>query len=119
MSVLHKGDTKEFHELSFAEQARFIAATISDLQAAIEHHVEHSAHRSETIEMCLAQVDRLGRRLRESYDQQDDQSGSSRTLPDIEMVPRLRVGSPRLAEPERAADFTMDVAEEPPVAGLR
>jgi hypothetical protein len=34
-------------------------------------------------------------------------------------LPRIHVGSPRLAEPERAADFTMEVAEEIPHAGLR
>ena len=31
----------------------------------------------------------------------------------------LHVGSPRLAQPERAADFTLEVAEEPRDAGLR
>lgn len=31
----------------------------------------------------------------------------------------VHVGSPRLAQPERAADFTMDVAEESRDAGLR
>ena len=34
-------------------------------------------------------------------------------------LPRIRVGSPRLAEPERAVDFTMEVTEELPHAGLR
>ena len=37
----------------------------------------------------------------------------------IDGLPRIRVGSPRLAEPERAVDFTMEVAEESPHAGLR
>jgi hypothetical protein len=37
----------------------------------------------------------------------------------VDELPRIRVGSPRLAEPERAADFTMEVAEELPHAGLR
>jgi len=40
-------------------------------------------------------------------------------VPGAEAVPRFHVGSPRLADPERAADFTMDVAEEPRDAGLR
>jgi hypothetical protein len=40
-------------------------------------------------------------------------------VPGAEAVPRLHVGSPRLADPERAADFTMDVAEESRDAGLR
>jgi hypothetical protein len=37
----------------------------------------------------------------------------------VDELPRIRVGSPRLAEPERAADFTMEVTEEHPHAGLR
>ena len=40
-------------------------------------------------------------------------------VPDAEGVTVLHVGSPRLAQPERAADFTMEVAEEPRDAGLR
>ena len=120
MAGPHRTDTNAFHELSFAERSRSIAAAIDDLQAAIEHHVAHSPRRPETIETCLSQVDRLGRRLRETYEQRGARSGSGRAiLPGVEQVPRLRVGSPRLAEPERAADFTMDVAEEAQDAGLR
>ena len=37
----------------------------------------------------------------------------------VAALPRIRVGSPRLAEPERAVDFTMEVAEEIPHAGVR
>ncbi len=40
-------------------------------------------------------------------------------VPGVEEVSRFHVGSPRLAQPERAADFTMEVAEEPRDAGLR
>jgi hypothetical protein len=40
-------------------------------------------------------------------------------VPGAEEAPRLRVGSPRLAHPERAADFTLEVVEEPEDAGLR
>lgn len=40
-------------------------------------------------------------------------------VPDAEGATVLRVGSPRLARPEQAADFTMEVAEEPRDAGLR
>ena len=78
MAVRHQGDTKEFRELSFAEQAKSITATIKNLQAAIEHHVEHSPCRSETIEKCLAQIERLGQRLRGTYNQQGARSGSGR-----------------------------------------
>ena len=50
MAGRHQGDTKEFRDLSFAEQAKSITATINDLQAAIEYHVAHSPRRSEAIE---------------------------------------------------------------------
>ena len=62
MAGRNKGDTKEFRALSFAEQAKSITATIDNLQAAIEHHVKHSPRRLETIDECLAQVDRLRQR---------------------------------------------------------
>ena len=44
MAGRHKGDTREFRALSFAEQARSITAAINNLQAAIEHHADHSPH---------------------------------------------------------------------------
>ncbi len=40
-------------------------------------------------------------------------------VPDVEEVSGFHVRSPRLARPERAADFTKEVAEEPQDAGLR
>jgi hypothetical protein len=118
MAGRHKGDTKEFRALSFAEQSESITATINNLQAAIEHHVEHSSRRLETIEKCLSQVDRLRLRLRNAYQQQSAHPDSCRSVPGAEGVPRLRVGSPRLAESERAADFVMEVSEVSPDAGL-
>ena len=39
-------------------------------------------------------------------------------VPGLEEVSRFHVGSPRLAQPERAADFSKEVAEEPRDAGL-
>ena len=39
-------------------------------------------------------------------------------VPGVEEVSRFHVSSPRLAQPERAADFTKEVAEVPPDAGL-
>jgi hypothetical protein len=39
-------------------------------------------------------------------------------VPGAEEVPSFHVGSPRLAERDRAADFTMEVAEESRDAGL-
>lgn len=105
--------------MTFAEQARSITATINNLQAAIEHHVEHSPHRMETIEKCLAQVDRLTRRLRDSYRQEGAQAGSGREPLTFEELPRVRVGSPRLARPDQAADFAMEVSKETRDAGLR
>ncbi len=119
MAVRHQGDTKEFRELSFTEQAKSITATIDDLQSAIEHHVEQSPRRLDTIEKCLAQIERLGQRLRATYNQQGARSGLDLALRSVETMPRLRVASPRLAEPERATDFTMDVAEESQDAGIR
>lgn len=62
-----QGDAKEFRELTFAEQAKSITATINNLQAAIEHHIEHSPKRQETAEKCLAQLDRFRERLRSLY----------------------------------------------------
>ena len=64
MAGQHKGHTKGFRALSFAEQAKSITATINNLQAAIEQHAEHSSRRAETIEKCLAQIDGLRQRLR-------------------------------------------------------
>jgi hypothetical protein len=111
MAGQHKGNTTEFGALSFVEQAKSITEAINSLQVAIEHHVEHSPRRLETIETCLAQVDRLRVRLRDAYEQQSAHPDSSRSVLGVEEVSRLRVGSPRLAEPERAADFVMEVAE--------
>lgn len=119
MAGRDKGDTKEFRELTFAEQARSITATINKLQAAIEHHVEHSPRRIETIEEFLAQIDRLGRRLRDSYYREGARAGSDQATQAVEAMPRVRVGSPHLARPEQAADFAMEVGEESRDAALR
>jgi hypothetical protein len=40
-------------------------------------------------------------------------------VPGVEEVARIHVGSPRLAQPERAADFTKEVAVDFPDAPLR
>jgi hypothetical protein len=119
MAGRHKGDTKEFRSLSFAEQAKSITAAINNLQGAIEHHVNHSPRQSETIAKCLAQVDRLRHRLRNAYEQQNAHSGSGQAVPGIQELPRIYIRSPRQADPERAADFTMEVAEEAQDAGLQ
>ncbi len=63
MAGRHKGDTKEFRELTFAEQAKSITASINNLQAAIVHHVHHSPRREATKAKCLGQVRRLLDRL--------------------------------------------------------
>lgn len=39
-------------------------------------------------------------------------------VPGVDEVSRFHVGSPRLAQPERAGDFTKEVTEEPRDAGL-
>ena len=119
MAGRHKGDTKEFRELTFAEQAKSITTTINNLQAAIEHHVEHSPRRQETIEKCLAQVDRLRQRMQAAYVPRGAQPVSGGAVSSVEEVSRFHIGSPRLAQPERAADFAKEVFEEHQNAGLR
>ena len=119
MSGRHKGSTKAFGELSFTDQASSITARINKLQTAIEHHVEHSPRRQETIEKCLAEVDRLRQRLSNIYLQLNTHSGHGQAVPSIDEAPRIYIRSPRLAQPERAIDFIMDVAEESRDAGLR
>jgi hypothetical protein len=39
-------------------------------------------------------------------------------VPDIQIEQVARIFSPRLAHPEQAADFKMEIVEEPPDAGL-
>jgi hypothetical protein len=119
MSGQHKANTKEFHELSFADQANSIAATINKLQAAIVQHVEQSPRRLETIEQCLAQVHRLEQRLVTAYQQHNARSRAAPIATDIEELPLIHIRSPRLADSERAADFIMEVAEDSRDAGLR
>jgi hypothetical protein len=118
MAGIHTGATKDFESLSFAEQAKSITVTINNLQAAIEHHAEHSPRRLETIEKCLAQVERLRRQLKSAYEQEGAISGAGQAVNGVDGVRRIQVGSPRLAEPERAADFTMDITEESPHAAM-
>lgn len=118
MAGRHKGDTEEFHDLT-DEQAKSISATVSNLQAAIEHHIAHSPRRQETIEQCLAEVDRLRQRLQATTSQQGTQSLPGGAVPGEEVVSAFHISSPRLAQPERAADFTKEVVEEPQGAGLR
>ncbi|MBY0514901.1 MAG: hypothetical protein K2P78_13420 [Gemmataceae bacterium] len=60
----HSGDTQEFGDLSFAQQAASVTAMLNNIQAAIEHHVRHSPRPRETADKCIAQVDRLLERLR-------------------------------------------------------
>jgi hypothetical protein len=105
-------NSKKFCELSLTEQAKSITATINDLEEAIEHHVKNSLHRRETIENSLAQIDRLRERLRATYEEQITLPEPAKSVPAVVEGPRVRVGSPRLAEPHRAADFAMVVAEE-------
>jgi hypothetical protein len=116
MAGRNKGDRKESQSLSFAEQAKSITATINHLLAAIEHDSSHSSRRLET---CLTQVDRLRQRLREAFEQERAHSGAGRAANGVDDIRRIHVGRPRLAEPERAADFTMDVTEESTDAAIR
>ena len=66
MAGRHKGDTAEFGELNFAEQAKSISAQILSLEAAIGHHIKHST-RADTADKCKGQVQRLLDRLKAKY----------------------------------------------------
>ena len=63
-------------------------------------------------------MERLRQHLLNAFGQEAAVPPSRRSAHEAEEVPRIRVGSPRLAEPERAADFAMEVAEVFPDAGL-
>ncbi len=63
----HSDETKEFGELSYAQQASSITAMLNNVEAAIGHHVRHSPRNpAETGAKCIAQVERLLARLRAS-----------------------------------------------------
>lgn len=62
-SPRHKGDTKTFEELTFAEQAKSINASIVNLQRSIEHHISHAPDPSETRQKCIDQINSLLNRL--------------------------------------------------------
>ena len=96
-----------------------ITAAINDLQAAIEHHVEHSPRRPETIDKCLAQVDRLRQHLVTAYEREGDHPDSGPANLQIEDLPRIPHSEPAPGGPGRATDFAMVVAEVSPDAGLR
>jgi|APSaa5957512576_1039674.scaffolds.fasta_scaffold48114_2 hypothetical protein len=59
----HQGDTKTFGELTFAEQAKSITASINNLQSAIEHHISNAPDSTETRRKCNDQIQRLLNRL--------------------------------------------------------
>jgi hypothetical protein len=120
MDERHNGNTTKFRALTFEERARSITTAISNLQDEIHLHVEHSPHRLETMEECLAQVDRLQIRLRKTYEQERNVSGGSeRTSSDLDVMHPIHLRSPRLADPALVTDFIMEVTEEAPDAGLR
>lgn len=61
----HKGNTKDFPQLTFDEQARSITAMINNLSNAIEHHSQNAPDPSTTKKKCVKQVHRLLGRLLE------------------------------------------------------
>lgn len=63
MTKRHKGDTKDFDEMTFAEQAKSINATIVNLQRAIAYHIRHSSNRERTKSKCLQQLRRMFQKL--------------------------------------------------------
>jgi len=59
----HKNHTKDFGNLTFAEQAKSITASINNLQNSITHHIEHSQNPDKTRKKCLQQMNRCFGRL--------------------------------------------------------
>ncbi len=108
----------DFQDLSFSEQANTIMATLDTLRLEIEHHVESSLRREETLQKCLAQVDQLRDSLKTALEQRAPHAGSARSIGGDARIRKARIWSPRLADPERAADFVMDVAEVSPDVSL-
>lgn len=68
VSRRHRGDTRTFEELDFAEQAKSISAQIVVLQRAIRAHARRTGMESnrdadQTMLKCIGQVSRLLTRL--------------------------------------------------------
>jgi hypothetical protein len=61
----HKGNTADFRNLTFAEQAKSINAGIVNLQKAIQHHIQHAppGKQEDVNKKCINQVHRLLGRL--------------------------------------------------------
>lgn len=59
----HKNDTSTFADLSFADQAKSVSATVLQLQRAIEAHCRNPKATPETRTKCVNQVARLLSRL--------------------------------------------------------
>ena len=62
----HKGNTKDFPELTFDEQASSINASINNLSSAIEYHSRNAPDPGVTKKKCVKQVHRLFGRLIEN-----------------------------------------------------
>ncbi len=60
----HKNNTKNLADLTPAEQAKSLTAQISNLNNAIQHHVDHAAD-PVRMKKCIKQVYRLLGRLLE------------------------------------------------------
>jgi hypothetical protein len=63
MKKRHKQDSKTFGELSFADQARSVSATILQLEKAINARCHHPEATAATKTTCVNQVARLLVRL--------------------------------------------------------
>jgi hypothetical protein len=62
----HKGNTADFRNLTFAEQAKSINAGIVNLQKAIHYHIQHAPpdkQQEDVNKKCINQVHRLLGRL--------------------------------------------------------
>ncbi len=68
MAGRHKNDTAEFRELTFAEQAKSISATIMNIEAAIDYHINSAGSKGkDTSDKCKTQIERLLNRLHAKY----------------------------------------------------
>ena len=64
----HKDNTKEFRKLEFAEQAKSISATIMNLEAAIDNHINSPHSKGKvTSDKCKTQVENMLIRLKAKY----------------------------------------------------
>lgn len=60
----HSKNSKEFHELTFAQQASSITAMINNLSNAMKHHILNSKDLNKTKIKCQNQAKRFSDRIK-------------------------------------------------------